>query len=302
MDVAHDMDRRLAEVADDQWGVVRRSDLEAIGLSRTMIADRIAKGRLRVLYRGVYAVGHRRLRREGEWLAAAWGAGPTAVISHWTAAAQWDLLAPRGRRIHVTRPSSSGREPNPARIRVHRVATLRPWECTTVDTIPITTAARTVLDLASQMRPAALEDLIARADRLALFDLVAVRRSLLAHPRQRGAPALRRLLDELYGSGAADLRSGLEVKLLQLCADHGLPRPAANVQIAGFLVDFHWPGTSLVVETDGYAFHSTRAAFERDRDRDQLLALAGYRVLRFTYVQVTQTPEAVAHRIRRLLV
>ncbi|HEY6759224.1 MAG TPA: DUF559 domain-containing protein [Baekduia sp.] len=89
--------------------------------------------------------------------------------------------------------------------------------------------------------------------------------------------------------------------MLQLCDDHDLPRPVTNVTLAGILVDFHWPGTTLVVETDGYAYHSTPTSFERDRDRDQRLTVAGYTVVRFTYKQVTKTPNAVAHRIRRLL-
>jgi very-short-patch-repair endonuclease len=210
-------------------------------------------------------------------------------------------MAPRGKLMHVTTPSRSGRDPDATRIRLHRIGTLRRWECALNDGMPTTTVARTLLDLSPLLRPRAMEDVIAQANRLGLFDLLAVRRCLAEHPRQHGAPALRRLLDDLEGVGAADLRSTLEVKLLQLCDDHGLPRPAANTYVAGFLVDFHWPGTTLIVETDGYAYHSTRTAFERDRERDQALTLAGYTVVRFTYNQVTRTPEAVAHRIRRLM-
>lgn len=291
----------MAALADRQWGIVKRGQLIDCGLSRTAIGDRVARQRLRVLYRGVYAVGHAVLRREGHWLAAVWGSGRRAVLSHADAAAHLDLLPMRGRVIHVTTPSRSGRAPDQAGVRLHRVGTLRPWECTLIDGIPTTTVARTLLDLSPQLRPRAMEDLIARSDRLGLFDLLDVRRCLAEHPRQPGAPALRRLLDDLAGSGAADLRSPLEVRLLQLCHDHDLPKPATNVMVAGYMVDFQWPGTKLVVETDGYAYHSTRTSFERDRERDQHLTLAGYTVVRFTYRQVTQTPEAVAHRIRRLL-
>jgi very-short-patch-repair endonuclease len=146
-----------------------------------------------------------------------------------------------------------------------------------------------------------MEDVIAQANRLGLFDLVAARRCLDEHPRQHGAPALRRLLGDLRGEGAADLRSTLEVRFLQLCDDHHLPAPRANVSLAGFLVDFHWPGTKLVVETDGFTYHSTPSAFEADRQRDQHLTLAGYTVVRFTYNQITREPEVSAARLRRLL-
>jgi very-short-patch-repair endonuclease len=146
-----------------------------------------------------------------------------------------------------------------------------------------------------------MEDAIAQANRLDLFDLLAVRRCLDEHPRQHGAPALRRLLDALEGVGAADLRSTLEVLLLQLADDHDLPEPAANAQVEGFTVDFYWPATKLIVEADSYTYHAMPSAFERDRERDQQLILAGYTVVRFTHHQVTRKRKAVADRVRRLL-
>ncbi|HEV7492662.1 MAG TPA: DUF559 domain-containing protein [Baekduia sp.] len=161
--------------------------------------------------------------------------------------------------------------------------------------------ARTLLDLSPELRPRAMEDAIAQANRLDLFDLLAVRRCLDEHPRQHGAPALRRLLDALQGVGAADVRSILEVLVLQLCDDHVLPQPVANARVEGFLVDFFWPAKRLMVEADSYTYHSMPGAFERDRERDQQLTLAGYTVVRFTYTQVAQTPALVRRRLRRLL-
>lgn len=301
MDVENDPDRRVAEIADQQWGVLRRSDLFDAGLSRTAIADRVARKRLRVLYRGVYALGHRALRREGNWLAAVYACGTRAVLSHFDAAAHLELMPMRGRLVHVTTPSRSGRDPDPAGIRLHRVGTLRPWERSLTDGIPTTTVARTLLDLAPHLRPRAMEDVIAQSLRLHLFDLVAVRRCLAEHPRQHGAPALRRLLDDLAARDPADLRSKLEVLLYQLCDDHRLPRPAVNARVGGFLVDFFWPTRRLIVEADSYTYHSMPSAFERDRERDQQLTLAGYTVVRFTYKQVSRRPEAVIDRVWRLL-
>jgi hypothetical protein len=207
----------------------------------------------------------------------------------------------RGRLIHVTKPSSSGRDPDPTRIRLHRVATLRAWERTLTEEIPTTTVARTLLDLSPHLRPRAMEDAIAHANRLGLFDLLAVRRCLEEHPRQHGAPALRRLLDALAGTSAADLRSMLEVLLLQLSDDHQIPEPIANAQVQGFTVDFYWPTKRLVIEADSYTYHSMPSTFETDRERDQQLTLAGYTVVRFTYKQVTRQPKAVVDRVRRLL-
>jgi hypothetical protein len=301
MGAQNDTDRRIEALATQQYGIVLRSQLLAIGLGTKAIAYRVRRGRLLVQYDGVYAVGHRALTREGRWLAAVGACGPRAVLSHADAAAHWGLMPVRGRLIHVTRPSSSGRAPDPRRIALHRVGTLRPWETTINDNIPTTTVARTLLDLAADLRPRALEDVIAQSNRLGLFDLVAARRCLDEHPRQPGAPALRRLLTNLEGTAPADLRSPLEVAFLQLCDDHQLPPPQANTTLAGFLVDFHWPGTQLVVETDGFAYHATRTAFEADRARDQALTLAGYTVVRFTYNQVTREPAECAARLHRLL-
>lgn len=296
-----DTDHLIGELATTQGGIVFRPQLLAIGLGKKAIAYRVRVGRLVVEYDGVYAVGHRALGREGRWLAAVGACGEKAVLSHGDAAAHWGLMPSRGQLIHVTTQSRSGRDPDPRRLRLHRVGTLRPWETTIHDGIATTTVARTLLDLAPLLRPRALEDVIAQSVRLGLFDLVAVRRCLDEHPRQHGAPALRRLLSDLEGVGAADLRSNLEVTFLQLCDDFGLPAPQTNVSLAGFLVDFHWPGTNLIVEADGFTYHSTPSAFESDRARDQALTLAGYTVVRFTYNQITRESTGCAERLRRLL-
>lgn len=301
MGTPDDTDHVIATLAAARYGVVTRRELLDAGLSAKAIALRVRALRLARLYPGVYAAGHSALRREGFWLAAVLACGNGAVLSHWHAAALWDLLPTRGSRIHVTRRSTAGCAPDPAQIHLHRVGTFRAWEGTLTEGIPTTTVARTLLDLSRHLRPRAIEDVIGRADRLELFDLLDVRRCLDEHPRQPGAPRLRRLLDELHGVGAADLRSALEARFLQLCDDHGLPAPLANVTVAGLVVDFLWPESRLIVETDGYAYHSSRAAFERDRERDQQLTLAGYTVIRVTYHQVTRTPNEVARRIRHLL-
>jgi hypothetical protein len=296
-----DPDRRIGALATKQHGVVARRQLAELGLSPQHIAYRIDIGRLVRIFRGVYAVGHPRLTREGRWMGAVLSCGPRSVLSHADAAAHWELLPARGVLIDVMTPLRSGRGPDRRRIRLHRVGTLASDEVTVHDVIPITTPARTLLDLASILRPRALEDAIAQADRLARFDLVAVRRVLDAHPRQHGAPTLRALLDRLAGTDVAETRSALEVALLQLCDDTGLPAPLANVQIAGFTVDFQWPGTNLIVETDGFAYHRMPTTFESDRDRDQVLMLAGYRVARFTYNQLTRQRAKSAKRLRDLL-
>ncbi|MCW2993782.1 MAG: hypothetical protein JWQ18_1277 [Conexibacter sp.] len=298
---ADDLEHRIAAFAADHHAIASHAELRALGLGESAIEYRLAIGRLHRRYKGIYAIGHQLVPKEGRWRAAVLACGPKAVLSHGDAAAHWGLMSSRGSVIHVSTPARSGRDPDRSRIRLHRPGTLRAWECALNEGIPTTTVARTLLDLAPLLRPRALEDTIAHANRLGLFDLVAVRRCLAEHPRQHGAPALRRLLGAMEGVGAADLRSILEVLLLQLCDDHDLLRPVANARVAGFTVDFCWPAAKLVVEADSYTYHSMPSTFESDRERDQRLALAGYTVVRFTYNQVTREPEAVAHRVRLLL-
>ncbi|MET0603800.1 MAG: DUF559 domain-containing protein [Baekduia sp.] len=296
-----DLDRRMSALATVQHGVVARGQLRDLGLSNKNVDYRIAAGRLFRISSGVFAVGHTCLTREGRWMAAVLACGKRAVLSHHDAAAHWGLTPTRGTLIHVTTPQRSGRVPDPRRVKLHRVGTLTADETTLRDALPVTTPARTLLDIASILRPRALEDAIAQADRLGLFDLVAISRVLGAHPRQHGVPRLRQVLEVIAGAGAAETRSPLEVALLQLCDDFNLPTPTTNVAIAGFIVDFHWVETDLIVETDGYAYHSMPSVFEADRERDQVLALAGYRVVRLTYNQVTRRRRQTARRLGDLL-
>lgn len=303
MSPRNDTDLRIGALARAQHGPVAHRQLRTLGLSHEQIAYRLRVGRLIRRHPEVYLVGHEVLTREGRWMAAVLACGDGALLSHFDAGARLDLLPTRGTRIHVIRASTSGRAPDPRRIRLHRFGTLRPWEGTVVDGIPVTTTGRTLLDLARHLHPTALEEIVERAIRLHRFDLGEVTRCLREHPRQPGAPRLRRLLDDLAARDAAHVRSAFERDFLALCDDRGLPRPVANAQVEGLEVDAFWPRRRLIVELDGYAYHGGRAAFERDRERerDQRLTLAGYTVLRVTYRQMRDKPELLIRRLRLFL-
>ncbi|HZH25523.1 MAG TPA: DUF559 domain-containing protein [Solirubrobacteraceae bacterium] len=132
-----------------------------------------------------------------------------------------------------------------------------------------------------------------QAEVLRLFDLGAVHATITAHRGRPGAPRLAAVLEQ-HDAGSTVTRSELEERFLRFCDERGIPRPRVNEMIAGLEVDFSWPRLRLAVELDGWAFHRTRAAFERDRRRDTVLAAAGVRVLRFTHHQLTTTPAEVA--------
>jgi hypothetical protein len=285
------IDLQLARLADVQHGVVARWQLTELGLRPSAIDRRIRAGRLRPLHRGVYAVGHRQLRTEAFWLAAALACGPGAVLSHATAAALWGLRPSSATRIDITARRRRGRPG----IRIHR-AQCHAREATIHRAIPVTTPARTLLDLAATTPRRALERALDEAEQLRLFDLTALRSTIEAHRGRPGAPILEAVLEH-HTAGTTLTRSELEEQFLRLCDDHDIARPLTNVRLEGLEVDFHWPELRLVVEVDGYAFHHTRRAFERDRARDALLTAAHIDVMRFSHRQVTTQPHAIAHAL-----
>ena len=271
-------DLEIATLADRQQGVVARRQLRAIGLSASAIDRRLRSGRLHRLHHGVYAVGHRRVGAGGRRWAAVLACGDGAALSHRSAAIVWGMVPPGVEsRLHVTAPSRSGRELRA--IRVHRPLRLGADELTELDGLAITTPARTLLDLAAVgWRGRRLEAAVDRAERLRLVDFAA----LGAYERRRGAPALRAVLARYR---PADAHSVLEGIVLQLCEDHGIPRPLVNTVVAGRERDFYWPDRGLVVEADSYAWHRSPSALDDDRERDVELTLAGLTSLRFTYEQ-----------------
>jgi very-short-patch-repair endonuclease len=285
----------LAALAAGQWGVVSAAQLAALGFSAAGVTRRVQAGRLHRLHRGVYAVGHRSLAVQGRWLAAVLACGPGAVLSH-RSAAHWNLLATSATRVDVT--AARGRRGAPG-IRLHRSRSLDAQDTTTHQGIPITTVAKTMLDLAAALPAHRLERALAQAERLHLYDHAALTQIIERANGHRG----QRALQHAVAQEPAFTRSDLEARLLALTRQHGLPAPLVNHILAApdhprLEVDFCWPAHQLIVETDTYQTHGTRADFEHDRRKDAALAAAGYTVIRFT----DQTrPAEIATRLRALL-
>lgn len=297
-----DIERQVGALAARQHGVVSRRQLLALGLKAGAIGKRVRAGRLISLHRGVYAVGHAQLRPDGFWMAAALAGGPNAVLSRRSAAAAWGLRPRHGSFHELATSSTSGRRPRrDGDVRIRRCPGLRADEVTRLRAIPITTVARTLLDLAAILEPHELRRAVERGDQSEIFDLRRVTRVLAAHPGEPGTPALRALLKDFRHYGVTLTRSELEARMLQLCLDHGLPRPAVNHSRDGRELDFRWTAARLIVETDGWATHGTRTAFEADRARDRRLAVEGWRVVRTTHRQLRDEPHAIAADITRLL-
>jgi predicted transcriptional regulator of viral defense system len=291
-------DRAIAALAARQHGVVARAQLRALGLSESAIARRAQAGRLHRVHTSVYTVGHPLLTTHGRWLAAVLACGPQAALSHASSGALWEIRRSDAVIVDVTVPrTGSRRRPG---LRIHRPRVLRPDEVTTKDGIPVTTAARTLLDLAATLKERELHRALDQAEIRELTEYRALDAIARAHPGHRGAVNLARALTEHY-AGTTLTRSELEERFLALCAAYGLPTPAVNAHVGTLEVDFLFPRERVVVETDGFRFHGHRAAFERDRRRDAELTRAGYRALRFTHRQIVSEPAAVAATVAAAL-
>jgi very-short-patch-repair endonuclease len=293
--VERSLDAEIGRLASQQHGVVATRQLAALGLARGGVAARAKAGRVHRVHRGVYAVGHRVLTVDGKRMAAVLAAGPGAVLSHASAASLWEIRPSAAARIDVSVRSKGGRGRRPG-LRIHRTPTLRDNEVTQHHGIRVTTPARTLLDLASSLPRRALERALDEAEIRNLYDRRALEAITAAHAGERGAAALASALDQDGELTLTD--SELEELMLALCDDHGIERPRPRTWVAGLRVDFVFQTSKLVIETDSWAYHRTRRAFERDRERDAILARAGHRTLRFTHRQLTREPALVAQTIR----
>jgi very-short-patch-repair endonuclease len=170
-------------------------------------------------------------------------------------------------------------------IRAHR-SDLANDEIARLDGIPITSAARTLLDLSSVATPRELERALAFAERERLVTRALVLSLLNRYPGRRGTRRLRALLDD--SATPAFTRSPAEEQLLELIRRSGLPEPEMNIMLYGQEVDCFWRNARLVIEVDGYAYHSSAPAFVTDRQRDSAFAAAGIQVVRLTWQQITE--------------
>ncbi len=235
-------------------------------------------------------------------MAAVLAVGPGAVLSHRSAAALWNLRRTARARIDVTTPNWG--HPR-AGIDVHRVRALSDPDVTSVRGIPCTTVPRTLLDLAEVVPRRDLERAFEQAEVAGTFDLDALGRVIGDNPTRHGAFTLGLVLSG-YAVGWGITRGELEERFLALCRRGGIRPAELNVTVGlpdggVAVVDALWRRERLVVETDGRAAHGGPMAFERDRHRDAQLLLAGFRVVRFTWRQVTQDPRRVAATVRTLL-
>jgi very-short-patch-repair endonuclease len=293
------LERELSRLASRQHGVVARRQLLELGFGEGAVDGRVTAGRLTVVHRGVYLVGHTARARLATEMAAVLACGAGAVVSHRSAAVLWELVGGPNGHVRVDVTVAGDWAPSRSGVRVHRVGRLEVRDVTRMAGLPITTPARTLLDLAAALALAELETAAAQARRRYGVGSASLADQLERNDGRPGVPTLRALLES--GERPALVRSKAERRLLALLRRSGCPNPEANQRIADFEVDLLWRHQRLVVEFDGFEFHADRAAFERDRRRDAELQARGYRVIRVTWRQLLDDPQAVVDRIQRTL-
>jgi very-short-patch-repair endonuclease len=257
--------------------VVSLRQLLALGLSRSAVEGRVRGKRLLPLHRGVYAVGHRALTWRGRLIAAVYACGPGALASHRAAGALHGIV--NSGRIEVTVPRSCGAHPG---ITVHRTRSLDDPDRTFIAAVPVTTVARTLVDLADTESEERLAKAVHEAEILRVFDLRALEQAQARAGTRTGRGRLTRVL-AAYQPEPHFLRSRAERRVKDLCAEAGLPKPQFNISLGGYELDVYWPEARLALEIDGAETHATTYAFHSDRRRDRALAAQGIQVNRVTW-------------------
>jgi very-short-patch-repair endonuclease len=258
----------------------------------------LATGSLWPKHQGVYSVGcsiELSLARE---TAALLAIGPEAVLSHLSAAYIWGLRqnAPDD-SVHVL--IADGRRSRRSGIVAHRTTRLERHEVRICQGLPVTSPARTLRDIAGTTPVRELERAVDEALVRRIVRLSQLRDAVARDNGRRGGPILTALLDQRGNSTIT--RSQAEERMLEIIRAGHLPEPEMNVRLNGYEVDFLWREQRLIVEIDGYTYHSSRSAFERDRTKDGTMAAAGYLVLRITWLQMAHERYAVVVRLAQAL-
>jgi hypothetical protein len=275
------VDARIARIAGKQFGVIALEQLLALGLTYAEVELRVKLGRLHRLFRGVYAVGHRRLPDHAWLLAALLSCGSDSFLSHRTAAAASGLRAINVRAIEVTlpRPKAKSR----TGLIVHRTRN-DPHEADLVvrGSLRMSSVPRLLIELARTERRSELDRLITLAIRKRLLNLDAMEGALHRHAHRPGLKKLKAALNAYRPK--PERKSGFERSFDDWLAAHPeIPQPNRNVEFEGIgEIDCYWPEQRFAVETDGDPYHITVGDLERDKFKDTKLQRLGIRLMRIT--------------------
>jgi len=293
-------EQRIAALGTAQRGRTARWQLLAAGLSDDMIRTRVSNGLLIRVRHGVYAVGHRSPMQLADEVSALLTAPPGTLLSHLTAARIWRLHTPAAAGllpVDILVDDGGGR--HVTGVREHRTRQPHRMARVFVDDLPVTSPEQTLLDIAPLVGARELERALDEALASGLTSRRQVSEAASRNIRRAGSADLRALT---LSRGPLTLtRSQAEERFLALIREAKLPAPEVNVRLHGFTVDFFWRDAGVVVELDGYQWHSSRSAFERDRRKDAAMRTAGLRLTRLTWEAINlRALEIVANVAREL--
>lgn len=284
-------------MAKRQHGVVSIRQLRhLLGYSHQEVKYACASGRLHRLHQGVYAVGHTDLSSQGSCLGAVLGCGDGALLSHWSAAWLWGLMATSAVPIHVTTPIPRRKRLG---LLIHRSRTFTDEDAAVREEIPVTSVARTALDLAARVRRRSIDRYLRRCEEEKVFNLPEFESVLARNRGHRGRRPLQ-LAIALY-QPPRFTRSGLERHFAELLEAAGMPPFVTNFVEAGCELDVYWPELRYAIELDVFETHGSRLSFEEDPLRQEELKLAGIEMTRITGLRIEREPERVMERVRQLL-
>jgi very-short-patch-repair endonuclease len=227
-------------------------------------------------------------------MAAVLACGDGAALSHGSAAVLWGIDRAWPDRLEVTARSARRRP----KLLIRRSSTLWAQDVTEHFGITVTTPERTVLDNANRLS----EGRLARAiNDLRLAGYLSLARLAELLDRHPPTAATKRLKPLLAKPERAPTRSEFEDAFLLFADRYDLPEPRVNTKVAGHEADIFFPDHRLVVELDGYEFHSPREQFESDRDRDADLLAAAIATVRITWERLSMRPSREAARLNAIL-
>jgi very-short-patch-repair endonuclease len=257
-----------------------------------MIDRALARGRLHRLHQGVYSmVPFGVLPPLAAEHAAVLACGDRGLLSHHAAAAVYGIRPFLDGDIDVTVVGGEqGRKRNG--IRVHRTAHLDPRDARRHQRIPIVSPARALLDIAPEISGRSLEWALDQALVKRLTNKAQINAVLSAYPHRSGTPNLQVLLED-PDRPTTLTRSHPEEQLLARLRKAGLPAPEVNARVGNYTADFLWRAAKVILEIDGYHYHHTRAAFERDHQRDSEHLRDDYLVIRVTPRQLQRNLDAL---------
>ncbi len=284
-------------MARRQHGVASiRQLLGPLGYTEAGVREEVKAGRLHPLYRGVYAVGHRKLTLHGRSLAAVLSCGPGSLLSHWSAAWLWGLGRWSPAPFHVL---ASGPRSQTPPVKRHRARNLVEADRAIEEGIPVTAVPRTLLDMAAEVNDEKFKRIVERAEKLGLLDAPAARAAAERSRGHRGCRRLRRGL--MIHRPPVFTRSEFEDAVLERLLAESVPMPSVNYYEGKHELDLYWADRRFAVELDCWETHGTHQAWERDHLRDEELALAGIQVVRVSEERFLEAPRDVAHNVATLL-